>query len=519
MDAQVLIVGAGPTGLTLAIDLGRRGVRALVIEQKEAPQFLPKMERCNARTMEIYRRMGIVEEVRAAGLPAHCPMDIFVVLSLAEPALVHHVHPSVAEARAQIAKSEDGNQPLEPYQLISQYTLEPLLKSIAETLPSVTVRYGCELASFEQDESSVTAQVKGSNGALSTLRAAYMVGCDGGGSLVRRQLGIDLSGEANIQQLRQALYHCEDLYERILIGKGRHYHVADAEGSFLIVQDSTRHFTLHSVVETEYEMLYVGQWRMNLLLADRYGEGRVFLAGDAVHLVIPTGGLGMNTGVGDAIDLSWKLAATLAGWGGPNLLASYEIERRQVGARNVAASGFATQGRRRWRALYRPEIRQPTAAGEALRQELTRVADVEQHKATEMIGAELGYRYAGSPLIAAEPGEGPKHDFMTYVATTWPGARLPHVWLDDGSAMQDRIGYGHGYTLLRLGGTKADTSALRRALAAIGATLHVLDIADERPRDVYGYDLLLVRPDMHVVWRSNDAPAEPAQLAAMATGH
>ncbi len=114
MDAQVLIVGAGPTGLTLAIDLGRRGVRALVIEQKDAPQFLPKMERCNARTMEIYRRMGIVEEVRAAGLPAHCPMDIFVVLSLAEPALVHHVHPSVAEARAQIEKSEDGNQPLEP---------------------------------------------------------------------------------------------------------------------------------------------------------------------------------------------------------------------------------------------------------------------------------------------------------------------------------------------------------------------------------------------------------------------
>ena len=118
-----------------------------------------------------------------------------------------------------------------------------------------------------------------------------------------------------------------------------------------------------------------------------------------------------------------------------------------------------------------------------------------------------------------EPGEGPKHDFMTYVATTWPGARLPHVWLDDGSAMQDRIGYGHGYTLLRLGGTKADTSALRRAFAAVGATLQVLDIADERPRDVYGHDLLLLRPDMHVVWRGNEAPAEPEKLAALATGH
>src|SRR4029450_414620 len=140
MDAQVLIIGAGPTGLTLAIDLGLRGVRTIIVEQKEAPQFLPKMERCNARTMEIYRRMGIAEEGRAAGLPAHCPMDLFTVLSLADPPLVHHVHPSVAEAKARIAKSEDGSEPLEPYQLISQYTLQPLLKSIVETLPSVTRR-------------------------------------------------------------------------------------------------------------------------------------------------------------------------------------------------------------------------------------------------------------------------------------------------------------------------------------------------------------------------------------------
>jgi hypothetical protein len=350
---------------------------------------------------------------------------------------------------------------------------------------------------------------------------------------VRRQLGIKLSGEANIQQLRQALYYCAELYERIPIGKGRHYHVADAEGSFLIVQDSTRHFTLHSVVETdadmarmfervvampvEYEMLYVGQWKMNLLLADRYGAGRVFLAGDAVHLVIPTGGLGMNTGVGDATDLSWKLAATLEGWGGPNLLGAYEIERRQVGARNVAASGFAAEGRRRWRKLYRPEIREQTPAGAALREELARVADVEQRKVSDMIGAELGYRYVGSPLIAAEPGEGPAHNFMVYVPTTWPGARLPHVWLDDGTAMQDRIGYG--YTLLRLGRTQADTSALQRAFAALGAPLQVLDVPDARARDVYGYDLLLLRPDMHVVWRGNDAPREPERLAALATGH
>src|SRR4051812_41437244 len=247
MDTQVIIAGAGPTGLTLAVDLGLRGIRCTLIEQKEAPQFLPKMERCNARSMEIYRRMGLAEKIRDAGLPRDVPMDVFIVLSLAAPPLLHLPYPSVEEAKRQIAATNDGTVPLEPYQLISQYTLEPLLKSVAEGLPSVTVRYGCELVAFEQDEASVTAQVKGSDGTSATLRAAYLVGCDGGGSLVRRQLGIALQGEANIQQLRQALYYCEHLYERIPIGKGRHYHVVDAEGSFLIVQDSTRHFTLHSV--------------------------------------------------------------------------------------------------------------------------------------------------------------------------------------------------------------------------------------------------------------------------------
>src|SRR5881394_3487195 len=203
METQVLVVGGGPVGLTLAIDLGRRGVRCTLIEQKQAPQFLPKMERCNARTMEIFRRMGIADKVRAAGLRGDIPMDVFIILSLAEPPLLHLPYPSVERARAEIRACSDGSLPLEPYQLISQYTLEPLLKSIAETLPSVTVRYGCELVAFEQDETSVAAQVKESGGTCATLRAAYMVGCDGGGSLVRRQLGIALQGEANIQQLRQ----------------------------------------------------------------------------------------------------------------------------------------------------------------------------------------------------------------------------------------------------------------------------------------------------------------------------
>jgi hypothetical protein len=350
---------------------------------------------------------------------------------------------------------------------------------------------------------------------------------------VRRQLGLKLQGEANLLQLRQALYRCDDLFERIPIGKGRHYHVADDRSTFLIVQDSTLHFTLHSVVDRDdemklmfeqavampvkYEMLSCQPWRQNLLLADGYGRGRVFLAGDAVHLVIPTGGLGMNSGVGDAIDLSWKLAATLKGWGGPNLLASYEIERRQVGERNVEASRQASHGRRTWRAAYKPNIRDKTPAGAETRADLARIADVEQRKSNEMIGAELGYRYAGSPIIWSEAGDPPEPDFMKYVPTSWPGARLPHVWLADGTALHDRI--GDGYTLLRLAGTQTDSGALARGFASHGAPFRVLDIAEDRPRDIYGHDLLLVRPDLHVIWRGSRMPDDPAKLAAIATGY
>ncbi len=531
MDTQVIIVGAGPVGLTLAIDLGRRGVRCILLEQKPAPQFLPKMERCNARTMEIYRRLGIAERVRAAGFPREAPMDVFIVTSLVEPPLLHLPYPSVAQAQKQIAACRDGSLPLEPYQLISQYTLEPLLKAVAESISAVDVRYGCEFLSFEQNAGSVSARIKSDQGDA-TLTAHYLVGCDGGSSAVRRQLGIKLEGEANLMQFRQALFRCDDLFERIPIGKGRHYHVADAQHSFLIVQDSTRHFTLHATVDSDdemkvqfekvvampvtYEMLSCAPWRQNLLLAERYGDGRVFLAGDAVHLVIPTGGLGMNSGVGDATDLAWKLAATLQGWGGPNLLTSYEIERRQVGARNVEASRFASRGRRAWRAAYRPNIRDATPEGAETRANLTRIADVEQRKSNEMIGAELGYRYSGSPIIWPEAGEGPAHNFMSYQPTSWPGARLPHLWLADGSALHDRI--GDGYTLLRLAGTRAHAGPVAQAFSGHGAPFSVLDIDDPHPREIYGYDLLLLRPDLHVVWRGDTLP-DVARLAAVATGH
>ncbi|MSQ64707.1 MAG: 2-polyprenyl-6-methoxyphenol hydroxylase [Betaproteobacteria bacterium] len=523
IDTEVLIVGAGPVGLVLAIDLGQRGVRCNLIERKDAPQFLPKMERCNARTMEIFRRMGIVDKVRAAGLRSDVPMDVYIVTALNRPPLLRHAYPSVDEARRDIDACTDGTLPLEPYQLISQYTLEPLLKSIAESIPSVTVRYGCEFSSFDQDSSGVAARIRIKN-QTQNIRASYLVGCDGGTSAVRQQLGIALRGEGDLLRFRQALYHCEELFDKLPIGdgpgRGRHYHVADEYASFLIMQDSTRHWTLHARVANDadmarqfektvgvpvkYEMLNVGEWKLNLLLADRYGKDRVFLAGDAVHLVIPTGGLGMNSGVGDAVDLGWKLAAALQGWGGPNLLASYEIERRQVGDRNVGASRYASAGRRKWRSLWRNL------------DELVAVAEVEQRKSNEMIGAELGYRYVGSPVIWEEPG-GPEHLFREYVPTTWPGARLPHVWLKGHIAIQDRI--GAGYTLLRFGKSKEDLSTMEAEFKSLGAPFEVLDIPDEGARDLYGFDLILLRPDLHIAWRGQRAPAQPQALAALVTGN
>jgi 2-polyprenyl-6-methoxyphenol hydroxylase-like FAD-dependent oxidoreductase len=538
LDTEVVIIGAGPVGLTLAVDLGRRGVKCVLVERKPAPEFLPKMERCNARSMELYRRIGLSERIRAAGLRADVPMDVFVVLSMTQKPLLRLPYPSVAEAQQQIREVNDGTQPCEPYQLISQYTLEPLLKSVAETLPSVTLRYGHEFLDFAQDEQGVTARVTTPDGGTTTIRGAYLVGCDGGGSPVRKQLGIRLRGEGNLLQLFQALFRCDELFDRLPLsegpGHGRHYHVADDRASFLIMQDSTRHWTLHATVEraedmaaqfekvvgvpVKYEMLSCAPWRQNLLLADSYGSGRVFLAGDSVHLVIPTGGLGMNTGVGDAFDLSWKLAGTLRGWGGPNLLRSYGIERRQVGDRNVGASRYASLGRRKWRSQWRKEITQATPEGHAAREHLARIADVEQRKTNEMIGAELGYRYVDSPIVDNVPG-GPEHLFREYHPTTWPGARLPNVWLRDGRALQDLIP-DDGFCLLRHGkGAEAQTSALEAAFARIGAPLRVLDCAEPVAREIHGADLLLLRPDLHVVWRGNRPPEDAAALAATATGH
>jgi 2-polyprenyl-6-methoxyphenol hydroxylase-like FAD-dependent oxidoreductase len=519
LRTDVLVAGAGPVGLTLALDLGRRGVRCMLVERSPGCIQLPRMERCNPRTMEIFRRLGIAERVRDRGLSREAPMDVFLAPSLAEAPLVHLPYPSVAEAEAAIALHNDG-RPLEPSQVISQYTLEPLLRSLVEALPAVSLRFGCSLESFEQDGSGVTGRLRFAGGTEAIVRARYLVGCDGGSSTVRRRAGIRLEGEGGIRTLRQALFRADDLYDRIPMGRGRHYHVVQPGFPFLILQDSARHWTLHHAAASDaemagifkqatgltvdFEMLAVNEWTQHLLCADRYRDGRVFIAGDAAHLVVPTGGLGMNTGVGDVTDLAWKLAAVLAGWGGPGLLDAYEAERRPIGLRNVRASRQAMEGRERWRAASSPE-------------EMARVFDVEQRRITEIMGIEAGYRYVDSPLVWPEAGAAPDPDSPRYVPTAWPGARLPHVWLEDGSALHD--GLGAGYTLLRLGPAPADTAALEAAFRTVGAPLAVRDVPGSAARDLYERDLVLVRPDLHVAWRGDRLPDGVERLAAVATGH
>jgi 2-polyprenyl-6-methoxyphenol hydroxylase-like FAD-dependent oxidoreductase len=317
---DVIVAGAGPVGLTLAIDLGRRGVRCLVMERHPTTAPWPKMDRSNARTMEFYRRIGIVDRVRALGYPADNPMDVFLTTRLSDPPIAVLRYPSVAERRKQIAESPNGAWLLEPYQLVSQNKLEPLLKEVAEKTPNVTVRYGCELVDFNQDDDGVSILARIVDGREETLRCLYLAGCDGGTSIVRKKVGIKLEGQGGLRDLVQVIFRSDDLYERIVTGKGRHYQFPDAAGSSIIAQGDRKEFTLHSwlpkdtdfvpVIQNligfpcDYEILNVVLWRHHLLIAERYRDRRVFMAGDAVHLVIPTGGLGMNTGVGDAFDLS-----------------------------------------------------------------------------------------------------------------------------------------------------------------------------------------------------------------------
>jgi 2-polyprenyl-6-methoxyphenol hydroxylase-like FAD-dependent oxidoreductase len=515
--------------------------------------------------MEIFRRLGISGRLRDAGLPGEAPLDVLICAGTLATPLVRHRYPQVAEVLKAGFEVNDGTMPLEPQVVLSQYTLEPLLREVAEATPGVTVRFGAELIDFALVGGGVTAMVQ-TGSRLRTLRSQYLAGCDGGESTVRSTLGIPLRGEIR-QPLRQALIYCPDLYERLPAGRAIQYDVVGEHPCTLIVQDDAQHFALHApeggppmaalfeAVTSQqqplgYKVLREGEWAQHLLIAERYSDGlgssaqdgvrdgvrdaggtrgaRVFLVGDAAHPAALVGGLGLSVAVADAADLAWKLAGTLHGWAGPALLRSYEAERRPVATQAITASLDVAEAERRWRAEWRADILQETPAGTSSRLRLTQAA-AEERRHVDLPGIERGYRYAGSPVIVAAEGaaRASAPDAVPagyrYAPTTWPGARLPHIWLDDGIPLHDML--GHGFTLLLLP-VSSDASAwgyTRQVAAAfdrLGAPLDVLEVTSQTAQAVYaGHRLIMVRPDLHVAWRSGDSRLDAADLAALVTGH
>lgn len=537
LDAEVIIIGAGPVGLTLALDLGRRGVRTLLVEKNEAPLRLPKMERSNPRTMEIWRRLGVIDEIRAAGLPSHMPMDVLVVRNLVQDPLVRQVYPSVDEMRARIAANNDGTLPREPYQLVSQYVVEPILMERVRQTPAVTVRQGTEFLGLSQDADGVTAEVQDRDGNVETLRARYLVGCDGGGSVVRKLLDIRLAGAAGLGTIFNIFFRCDDFIAKSKPGFARHYCFAgqsDGGGAAgtIVVQGDMKHLAMHIMTEppedpaallrdvtgldVEPEILFCQPWTQHMMVAERHMQGRVFLAGDANHLYIPAGGLGMNTGIADTANLGWKLAAALQGWAGPRLLDSYETERNAAALRNRSAAQWAVEGVIDWRGAFDPKCDEDSAEGRAALAAFKAKADALNRRVYEMHGADLGYRYESAVIDDAE-GPPPASPIDRFEPSSHPGAHLPHVWLDDGRSLYDALPTDR-FTLLDLAETPTDTSALAAEFDAIGAPFAVMRIDDARIRTIYQRDTLLVRPDFHVAWRGDALPVDAAALVARVTG-
>ena len=536
IETPVMIAGAGPVGLTLGLELSHNGVPCFIAERNLTTTAHPKMDVTNCRSMELFRRHGVADRLRAVAVPEDHNMDVVWVTGMSGREIHRFRYPSVIEAREHIRAVNDGAQPLEPNMRISQIVLEPRLRDILFERPEVTLRYGWTVESFAQDGDGVTTTIRnGETGEADTVRSRYLVGCDGGGSQVRRQLGIGLSGEARTR--RRFSIHFRSTDHDVLQRWGIAWHYQSPNHGTMICQDDHEIWTLHAVLpdgldaedadprallfdflgtEIDCEILQANGWMSHMLLADSYGEGRVFLAGDSAHQFVPTGGYGMNTGVGDAVDIGWKLSAVLAGWGGPRLLDSYEPERRAIGYRNREAARFHTGTRQAVAAIWDSRLDDDGEEGARLRAEIgARIAELGNAE-NESLGVEIGYRYSESPVICHEPGEPPPLDIPTYTPTTWPGARAPSLFLADGSALFDR--FGPGFTLLSFGGDPEAGEKFAKAARARDVPLKVLPLDEPAVRRVYERDLVLVRPDQHVAWRGNAPPDDPAAVLDTARG-
>jgi 2-polyprenyl-6-methoxyphenol hydroxylase-like FAD-dependent oxidoreductase len=522
IETPILIAGAGPVGLALAGDLGWRGVACTLIEQSDGSIYQPRMDLVGIRTMEFCRRWGLVGAVEASPYPRDLPQDNVYVTSLAGWEL----------GRERMATLDAARPPPESPQRrerCPQNMFDPILRDFAAAQPSVTLRYRTRLVAFTQGPDGVTAEVETAGGARERIRAAYLVGCDGGRSLVRETLGVGMVGTAALTYTTNVIFRCPGLVS--LHDKGRAYRfiILGPEGTWstivaingtdqwrfsIIGGNEPRDYSTDEIRaliqravgrEFDCEILTVMPWVRRELVAERYGEGRVYMAGDAVHMLSPTGAFGMNTGIQDAVDLSWKLAAVHAGWGGPHLLASYDAERRPIGHRNVreAAANF----RRMTSPRPGPSILDPTPAGDTFRQQLgAEFTGIMRHE-WFTLGVHLGYRYVDSPVCCPDGTDAPPDEPNKYVPAATPGCRAPHVWLAPDRSTLDL--FGKGFALLGFGADAADVETVMAAAGARGVPLTFTAIEHAEAARLYGRKLVLVRPDGHVAWRADRAPADP----------
>lgn len=527
MDVPVIVVGGGPVGLATAFELQAKGIKTLLVERNPTTTRHPKMDVTNGRSMELFRRAGIADHIRNVAVPPTSNMDVSWVTRLNEWELARFHYPDVDSWRERIRAKNDGTQPLEPNMRMSQVVLEPTLRDLLVQSPLVELRFGWAFETLVQDERGVTATIREvATGKTENVRCRLLAGCDGGGSLVREGLGFEWEGEYNIARL--FMVHFESSDREFLQRFGIAWHYQSPTGSTLIAQDDDKTWTLHCIIEPDVDahaidpaafaqealgkpfqidVLQANPWSPHLVLANGYGRGRVWMAGDSVHQVIPTGGYGMNTGIGDAVDLAWKYAAIIQGWGGPKLLTSIEAERRPVAARVVEASGAHMQVRFKINDAYDPLIHEDSAEGAAARERYGKLISDLGNAENEALGIELGYRYRASPIICHE-GDEPEWRFLDYVPSTWPGVRAPHLFLENGTAIFDL--FGPWFTLLTF--VDGDVTAFAGAARERGVPFDVVNIREAHARSIYERDFVLIRPDQHVAWRGNALPADPLAI-------
>jgi 2-polyprenyl-6-methoxyphenol hydroxylase-like FAD-dependent oxidoreductase len=535
LDTPVLIAGGGPVGMTLALNLARYGVRSILVERNPSTTQHPKMDLTNGRSMELFKRLGLVDKLRAVGVPGGNSFDISWITSFAGHELHRFAYPSADEAREIIRTKNDGSQASEPGLRVSQIVIEPVLKRAVDDNELVDVRFGTLFERLiAQDEDGVLVEIKDvASGGTQKIRCQYLAGCDGGGSRVRRQLGIELDGDMAVAGAY--MVHFKTQARDVLQRWGTAWHYQTGAGT-VIAQNDDDIYTLQAwllpgqdgsqlqpreVLEGwvgqpfDYDILQANPWTANFVVAQNYVKGRVVLAGDAVHQFIPTGGYGMNSGVADAAGLSWVLAALIHGWGGGKLLEAYERERkptawwhleaarRHMGVRIAIGQVYAEAG----------DLDGDSAEAALKRAEVAGTIAELGNAENESWGVELGYRYDDSPIIAAEPNP-PAIDPLCYRPSTWPGARLPHLFLADGRAVHDILGLY--FSLVAL--VEFDSAGIESAAAWLEIPLTIVRLNQAGLRHVYERNFLLVRPDQHVAWRGDTLPDDAETLLRRVTG-